>query len=265
MSEETIRIAVGGTEGGTVDQHFGQAAEFLIFDAGPAGIHLVDRRDVEAHSRDGEDRRQTIVRMLGDCRALLVARIGATPKDMMAAAGIEATDAFVDQPIEQALAAYLGAGAASAGTEEEGPLTPPDFGRFRLLHAMLRVSDMDRSLDFYTRLLGMRVLERREHKKNQFTQVYLGYGDAAAPMVLELVFNWMRDDPYDKGDAFGHIAVGVSGIGGLCRILAAEGVVMPRPPRSQRHGETVVAFVEDPDGYRIELVELAEGAVAAAE
>ncbi len=79
-------------------------------------------------------------------------------------------------------------------------------------------------------------------------------------MVLELVFNWMRDEPYEKGDAFGHIAVGVRGIGALCRSLAAAGVVMPRPPRSQRHGETVVAFIEDPDGYRIELIELAEQA-----
>ncbi len=157
------------------------------------------------------------------------------------------------------------AAAWGAGTEPEEVSEPPDFGRFRLLHAMLRVSDMERSLDFYTRLLGMRVLDRREHKKNQFTQVYLGYGDAASPMVLELVFNWMRDEPYQQGDAFGHIAVGVTGIGALCRQLAAEGVPMPRPPRSQRHGETMVAFVEDPDGYRVELVQLANSDRAAAE
>jgi lactoylglutathione lyase len=264
MSEETMRIAVGGTEGGAIDQHFGQAAEFLIFDASPAGIHLVDRRGVDSHSRDGEDRRQTIVRMIADCRALLVAKIGVTPKEMMAAAGIEATDAYADQPIEAALQAFLLAGTTGDTAEPEVEIAP-DFGRFRLLHAMLRVSDMARSVDFYTRLLGMRVLDQREHRKNQFTQVYLGYGDAAAPMVLELVFNWMRDVPYEKGDAFGHIAVGVTGIGALCRHLAAEGVAMPRPPRSQRHGESVVAFIEDPDGYRIELVQLPDDALAAAE
>ncbi|PWC42397.1 lactoylglutathione lyase [Azospirillum sp. TSO22-1] len=134
---------------------------------------------------------------------------------------------------------------------------------FRLLHAMLRVSDMERSLDFYTRLLGMRVLQQREHKKNQFTQAYLGYGAegddplASASMVVELVANWTQEEPYSHGSAFGHIAIGVTGITALCDRLAAEGVPVPRPPKPQKHGDHIVAFVEDPDGYRIELVQRA--------
>lgn len=262
MSEHSIRIAVGGTIGGAVDQHFGQAADFHVYDVTAEAPAFIESRNVEALSQVGEDRRDAIVRILADCRALLVARIGVAPKEKMAGAGIDATDAFADQPIEAALKAY--ASGTSQVEETAADLSEPmDFSRFRLLHTMLRVSDMDRSVDFYTRLLGMRVVEQREHKKNQFTQVYLGYGEGDATTVLELVFNWMRDDPYKKGDAFGHIAVGVRGIGSLCRRLAAEGVVMPRPPRSQRHGDTIVAFIEDPDGYRIELVELKEEVAAA--
>ena len=126
---------------------------------------------------------------------------------------------------------------------------------FRVLHTMLRVSDMDRSIDFYTRLMGMRVLEQRQHKKNQFTQTYLGYCEADRGAVLELVFNWSSDEPIAHGAGFGHIAIGVYGITALCKRLAAEGVKMPRPPSTQRHGENIIAFIEDPDGYRIELVE----------
>ena len=132
---------------------------------------------------------------------------------------------------------------------------PIDAKDFRVLHAMLRVADLDRSIGFYTQQLGMRLLERREHKKNMFSQAYLGYGDAGSGMTIELVANWMQDDPYVHGDAFGHIAIGVTNIVRLCDRLAAAGVPMPRPPRSQRHGENIVAFIEDPDGYRIELVQ----------
>ncbi len=127
---------------------------------------------------------------------------------------------------------------------------------FHLMHAMLRVSDMDRAIDFYTRLLGMQVLEMRDHKKNQFTQAYLGYGDTPTRMQIELVFNWSGDEPISHGNSFGHIAIGVRGITALCDHLAAEGVPMPRPPRSQKHGDTIVAFIEDPDGHRIELVQI---------
>jgi lactoylglutathione lyase len=127
--------------------------------------------------------------------------------------------------------------------------------RFRILHTMLRVGDMERSVDFYTRLMGMRVLEQRQHKKNRFTQTYLGYGEASDGAVIELVANWIQDEPLSLGTAFGHIAIGVYGVRSLCERLAAENVPMPRPPSSQRHGENIIAFVLDPDGYRIELVE----------
>jgi lactoylglutathione lyase len=127
---------------------------------------------------------------------------------------------------------------------------------FRLMHTMLRVRDLDRSLDFYTRLLGMQVLERRDHRKNQFSQAYLGYGEGFGQMVLELVANWTREEPYAVGDSFGHIAIQVSGIAALCERLKAAGTSIHRPPSTQRHGSNIIAFVEDPDGHRIELVQL---------
>lgn len=136
---------------------------------------------------------------------------------------------------------------------------------FRVLHTMLRVSDMEKSLDFYTRLLGMRVLSQREHKKNRFTQAYVGYGEAEQSAVLELVCNWIQDEPIELGSAFGHIAIGVYGITALCDSLAAEGFKLPRPPSTQRHGENTIAFVEDPDGYKIELVEMKKHAEAPSE
>jgi lactoylglutathione lyase len=126
---------------------------------------------------------------------------------------------------------------------------------FRILHTMLRVSDLERSIDFYTRLLGMRVLSQRDHKKNQFTQAYLGYGNESEGAVIELVSNWSQDEPLVLGSAFGHIAIGVYGINALCGRLVEEGVNIPRPPSTQRHGENIIAFVVDPDGYRLELVE----------
>ncbi len=244
-----LRIAVASRDGARIDQHFGQAEEFLVFDASEAGPALVECRTIEAHARGDEDPRDTICRMLADCGVLLVAKIGIAPQEKLAGAGIEASDLHSGQAIGAALAEVFAAKAAIRADEAV------DASGFRLLHAMLRVGDMERSLDFYTRLLGMTVLETREHKKNQFTQAYLGYGDGWAGMALELVFNWTRDEPYAVGDSFGHVAIQVSRITRLCDRLAAAGVPMPRPPRSQRHGESIVAFVEDPDGHRIELVQ----------
>jgi len=247
----SLRIAVAG--GDAVDEHFGQADGFAIYDVGAAGPVLLERRLLADHAQDGEDRRDTIVRMLSDCQALLVARIGPVPAAKLAAAGIEATDAFAEKPSLPSLTAFW---TQKNNPEPEEPLVPADFSSFRMMHAMFRVADMERSLDFYSRLLGMQVLARREHKKNQFTQVYLGYGQGEAGMVLELVQNWSRKEAYAHGDGFGHIAIAVNGIGALCRQLEAEGVPLPRPPRSQRHGENIVAFAEDPDGYRVELVQI---------
>lgn len=246
-----LLIAVAGTEGGRIDKHFGQAEEFLIYRQGAQGPELVERRSVAAHAQDGdEDRRDTICRMLADCRVLLVAKIGPVPQERLAGLGIEATDLHAGKDVAATLAETFAAKAAATSG------TMVDSSAFRLMHAMLRVSDMDRALDFYTRLLGMQVLEMREHKKNQFTQAYLGYGVGWDGMALELVFNWTNEEPYVLGNSFGHVAIQVTGITALCDRLAAEGVPLPRPPRSQRHGENIVAFVEDPDGHRIELVQL---------
>ena len=255
----SLRIAVASRDGARVDQHFGQAEEFLVYEVTAIGPTLVETRAIAAHARGEEDPRDTICRMLADCPVLLVAKIGPNPQEKLAGAGIQASDRHAGQGIDAALAEVFAAKTAAR------PEAPVDGSSFRLLHAMLRVSDMDRALDFYTRLLGMTVLSIREHKKNQFTQAYLGYGDGFSAMTLELVFNWTHEGGYDRGQSFGHLAIGVTGITRLCDRLAAEGVSMPRPPRSQRHGDTIVAFVEDPDGHRIELVQTRPGSDAAPE
>ena len=249
-SPSFLRMAVASRDGLRVDQHFGQAEEFLVYDVAADAARLVETRKVAAHAQGDEDPRQTVMRLLADCKVLLVAKIGPTPQEQLAAIGIEATDLHKGRPIPAALAEIHAAKASvnlNVAVRDDG---------FRLLHAMLRVTDMERSLDFYTRLLGMRVLEMREHKKNQFTQAYLGYGAGWNGMALELVFNWSGDEPYSRGTSFGHVAIQVTDITALCDRLAAEGVPMPRPPRAQRHGENIVAFVEDPDGNRIELVQV---------
>jgi len=254
-----FRIAVASRDGARVDQHFGQAEDFLVYEVNEIGPTLLEKREVAPNIRGDEDPRETICRMLADCPVLLVAKIGVTPQERLAGAGIEASDLHVGKAIEAALAEVFAA-KTRINTDE-----PVEADGFRLLHTMLRVTDMDRSLDFYSRLLGMTVLEKREHKKNQFTQAYLGYGDGFAQMTLELVFNWNREEPYPQGESFGHLAIGVTGITRLCDRLAAAGVTMPRPPRSQRHGDTIVAFVEDPDGHRIELMQMRPGSDAAPE
>lgn len=246
-----LLIAVAGTLGGRIDKHFGQAEDFHIYRQGADGPELVETRSVTAHEQPGdEDRRDTICRMLADCRMLLVAKIGPVPQERLAGIGIEATDLHAGKNVDDTVAELFAAKAAAETAD-----TPLDSTGFRLLHAMLRVGDMDRSLDFYTRLLGMTVLEQREHKKNQFTQAYLGYGAGWEGMCLELVFNWGNEETYVLGNAFGHVAISVPSVTRLCDRLAAAGVPMPRPPRSQRHGDNIVAFVEDPDGHRIELVQ----------
>jgi lactoylglutathione lyase len=256
-----IRVAVATKDGTLVDLHFGHVRAFDIYEAGAAGITHLEQRGIDKYCKDDDDRAtrmQGILQVIGDCKGVLVARIGPVPKEMLAAAGLDAADDYAFQPVAEAVAAFATKWRAPAVPE---PAPEPDGpGKAeRFLHAMLRVNDLERSIDFYTRLLGMQVIARREHRKNQFTQVYLGYGDNDAAIGLELVFNWSREEPYRHGDAFGHIAIAVSGINALCNRLAAEGVPMPRPPRSQRHGDIIVAFIDDPDGYRIELVQRPEG------
>jgi lactoylglutathione lyase len=128
-------------------------------------------------------------------------------------------------------------------------------GDARLLHTMIRVMDLEKSLDFYTRLLGMNVLRRKDYPDGKFTLAFVGYGDESAATVIELTYNWGREEPYTIGTGFGHLAIGVPDIRAACDALAKEGVKIPRPPGPMKHGGTVIAFIEDPDGYRIELIE----------
>ena len=126
---------------------------------------------------------------------------------------------------------------------------------YRFLHTMLRVRDLDKSIDFYTRLLGMKALRRTDFPTGNFTLAFVGYGEEEDDTVIELTHNWDQKEDYDHGSAFGHLAIAVPDIYGACEKLAAEGVSIPRPAGPMKHGGRVIAFIEDPDGYKIELVE----------
>ncbi len=130
---------------------------------------------------------------------------------------------------------------------------------YRYLHTMLRVRDLEASIDFYTRHLGMRILRRREFPDGRFTLAFLGYGDEADTTVIELTHNWDQEDGYELGTAFGHLAVAVPDVYRTCGRLKAEGVPVPREPGPMKFGgsRTHMAFIEDPDGYRIELIQRA--------
>ncbi|PCI42020.1 MAG: lactoylglutathione lyase [Rhodospirillaceae bacterium] len=129
------------------------------------------------------------------------------------------------------------------------------MSNYRLLHTMIRVKDLDASIDFYTRHLGMSVLRRSDYPEGKFTNVFVGYGDETTETVLELTHNWDQSEPYDMGTGFGHLAVGVPNIYTTCEALQAEGVTISRKPGPMKHGTTVIAFIVDPDGYKIELIE----------
>ena len=130
-----------------------------------------------------------------------------------------------------------------------------DAGKARLLHTMLRVKDLDKSLHFYTELLGMKLLRKRDYPTGKFTLAFVGYGDEINNTVIELTHNWGQTEPYNLGNAFGHLAIGVPDVYKTCERLAAAGVKIPRPAGPMARGGSVIAFIEDPDGYRIELVE----------
>lgn len=125
----------------------------------------------------------------------------------------------------------------------------------RLLHTMIRVLDLDKSIDFYTRLLGMNLLRRQDYPTGEFTLAFVGYGSEDDNAVIELTHNWGQTEPYELGSGFGHLAIGVSDIYACCEQLESEGVKIPRPPGPMKHGGSVIAFIEDPDGYKIELIE----------
>jgi lactoylglutathione lyase len=143
-----------------------------------------------------------------------------------------------------------------AATEvAESAKSAADTDRFRLLHTMIRVRDLDKSLKFYTEQLGMKVLRRRDYPSGKFTLAFVGYGDETDHTVIELTHNWEQAEPYNLGTAFGHLALGVPDVYKTCERLAADGVKIPRPAGPMAHGGSVIAFIEDPDGYRIELVQ----------
>jgi len=124
----------------------------------------------------------------------------------------------------------------------------------RLLHTMLRVGDLERSIRFYCDVLGMQLLRRKDYPDGKFTLAFVGYGDELDTAVIELTHNWGRDR-YEIGDGYGHVALGVDDIHATCDKLRAAGARITREPGPMKHGTTVIAFLEDPDGYKIELIE----------
>lgn len=124
----------------------------------------------------------------------------------------------------------------------------------RLLHTMLRVGDLDRSLAFYTEVLGMRLLRRKDYPDGRFTLAFVGYGDEDQHSVIELTHNWDTTS-YDLGNGYGHIALAVPDAAAACAQVKARGGKVTREAGAMKHGSTVIAFIQDPDGYKIEFIE----------
>jgi len=124
----------------------------------------------------------------------------------------------------------------------------------RILHTMIRVGDLDRSIAFYTEVLGMRLLRRKEYPGGRFTLAFVGYGDESEQAVIELTHNWDTSG-YDLGNGFGHIAIEVEDAYAACEEIAKRGGEVTRQAGPMKHGTTVIAFVKDPDGYAIELIQ----------
>jgi len=123
-----------------------------------------------------------------------------------------------------------------------------------MLHTMLRVGELDRLLKFYTEVLGMKVLRRKDYPDGKFTLAFVGYGDESETAVIELTHNW-GVDKYDLGNAYGHIAVEVDDAYKACEEVKKRGGKVTREAGPMKHGTTVIAFVEDPDGYKIEFIQ----------
>ena len=123
----------------------------------------------------------------------------------------------------------------------------------RLLHTMIRTGDLDRSIDFYTQVLGMTLLRRSDYPAGKFTLAFVGYGDESAHTAIELTYNW-GVDRYDIGTGFGHLAIEVDDVYAACAEIRQRGGSVVREPGPMSGGTTVIAFVADPDGYKIELI-----------
>ena len=128
----------------------------------------------------------------------------------------------------------------------------PDF---RIDHTMLRVSNLDKSLDFYVRILGMKILRQNEYPEGRFTNTFVGYHGEDEGTNLELTCNWDQSEPYDRGNAWGHIALKVSDVYAASEYLKGEGVEFTKEPSPMKNGTRILAFIKDPDGYPIELNE----------
>jgi lactoylglutathione lyase len=123
----------------------------------------------------------------------------------------------------------------------------------RYLHTMIRVGDLERSIRFYTEVLGLKVHDRREYPEGKFTLVFLGQGPGTEPF-LELTHNW-ETQSYDLGKGYGHMAFGVPDIYAACEKLTQAGAAITRPPGPMKHGKSIIAFLKDPDGYAVELIQ----------
>jgi len=123
-----------------------------------------------------------------------------------------------------------------------------------LLHTMIRVGDLDKSLQFYCDVLGMNLIRKKDYPSGEFTLAFVGYGKESDNAVIELTHNW-GTDKYDLGNGFGHIAIGVDDIYDTCAKIKDKGGKVVREPGPMKHGKTVIAFVEDPDGYKVELIQ----------
>ena len=124
----------------------------------------------------------------------------------------------------------------------------------RILHTMLRVGDLDKSIAFYTDVLGMRLLRRHDYPEGKFTLAFVGYGDESTEAALELTHNW-GTDKYDLGSGYGHVALQVDDAYQACTEVKGRGGKVTREAGPMKHGTTVIAFVEDPDGYKVELIQ----------
>jgi len=141
------------------------------------------------------------------------------------------------------------------GAAEKGPAATLDGKNSRLLHTMLRVFDIDRSVDFYVNKLGMKLIRKTERAEQRYSLAFVGYGSEDDATVLELTYNWDQKEPYNLGSAYGHVAIAVPDVRRVCDGLAKAGVKITRPAGPVKGGTAMIAFIEDPDGYKIELIE----------
>ena len=127
----------------------------------------------------------------------------------------------------------------------------------KLLHTMIRVGDLDKSIDFYTKVLGMKLLRRKDYPDGKFTLAFVGYGDESETAVIELTHNW-ETRSYDLGNGFGHLAIGLPDVYAACAAVKAKGGIVTREPGPMKFGGSEIAFVQDPDGYKIEFIQMAK-------